>query len=474
MTQAKPDLTTTSGKLSDLRNRLAEAQAPLGPEAVEATHAAGDLTARERLSALLDEGSFVETDALARHRATDFQLDRTRPATDGVVTGYGLVDGRRVCVFSQDDTIFDAALGEVYAEKILKVYDLAAKTGVPVVGVYAGTGPRLAEGVVTLSMYAKLFQAAADASGLVPQIAVVSGSVQGLQSVGPWLADLVIGRDEQVAHLTAADDAAALALARTLLSHLPVNNRAEAPRHKDPLPPAGEDPATLDAFIPDAEAAAFDVREVLAQVLDGGSLLELQSQVAGNLLTGFAHVEGRPVGVLANQPLVDDGVLDAAAATKAARFLRTCDAFNLPILQFVDSTGIPATQADSAAAQQAAAQLAYANAEASVGKLTVILRRALGSGYVLMGAKDTGADLVYAWPTAQIAVTGAEEAAAALGTDAETYAADHLNPYRATEQGMVDAVIEPSTTRAKITEGLRFLERKVVVTRPKKHGNIPL
>ena len=207
MTQAKPDLTTTSGKLTDLRNRLAEAQSPVGDEAIEATHAAGDLTARERLLALLDEDSFVETDALARHRATAFNMERTRPATDGVVTGYGLVDGRRVCVFSQDDTVFDGALGEVYAEKILKVYDLAAKTGVPVVGVYAGTGPRLAEGVVTLGMYAKLFKAAADASGLVPQIAVVSGSVQGLQSVGPWLADLVIGLDEETAHLTAADDA---------------------------------------------------------------------------------------------------------------------------------------------------------------------------------------------------------------------------------------------------------------------------
>ena len=473
MTQAKPDLTTTSGKLTDLRNRLAEAQSPVGDEAIEATHAAGDLTARERLLALLDEDSFVETDALARHRATEFKMDRTRPATDGVVTGYGLVGGRRVCVFSQDDTVFDGALGEVYAEKILKVYDLATKTGVPVVGIYAGVGPRLAEGVVTLGMYAKLFKAAADASGLVPQIAVVSGSVQGLQSVGPWLADLVIGLDHDTAHLTATDDAEAIARARTVLSYLPVNNRAEAPRRDAPERPATES-AALDTAIPDAEGKAFDVRAVLTQIVDDATLLEVKAGVAGNVLTAFAHVDGRPVGVIANQPTVQDAVLDAAAANKAARFIRTCDAFNLPIVQFVDSAGIDPAEADSPTVQQAAAQLAYANAEASVGKITVVLRRALGSAYVLMGAKDTGADLVYAWPTAQIAVTGAQAAAAALDADVEKYAAEHLNPYRATELGLVDAVIEPSTTRAKVADGLLLLERKVVVTRPKKHGNIPL
>lgn len=460
MTQAKPDLKTTVGKLQDLRDRLAEAAQPMGAEAVEATHAAGRLTARETLLALLDEGTFVETDALARHRATDFKMERTRPVTDGVVTGYGLVQGRRVVAYAVDETVFDAALGEVYAEKILKLYDLATKNGVPVVAFLAGAGPRLKEGVVTLAMFARLIDAAAEASGLIPQISVINGETAGLHAVLANLADLVIASDAG-AHVI-AEPADFPATARAVLGYLPLNNRAEAPRTETPDKPAGVD---LNAIIPDE--GDYDVRALLGELIDD-SLLEVRPRAGVGVITGFARIGGRAVGVVATDPAA---ALDAEAATKAARFIRTADSFNLPILQVVDTDGF---RADDQETVRAAAQLAFANTEASVGKLTLITRRAYGSGYVLFGAKDTGADLVWAWPTAEVAVDGAETVAAALDADAEAYAAEHLNPYRAAERGLVDAVIEPANTRTFIIDGLGLTERKVVARRPRKHGNIAL
>lgn len=433
MTESKPDLTTTSGKLEDLRLRLAETEAPVGTEAVDAVHEAGRSTARERVLALLDHDSFVETDALARHRSSA----RDRPVTDGVVAGYGLIDGRRVCVYSQDETVFDGQLGEVYAEKILKVYDLATKTGVPIVGILAGAGPRAGEGVVTLSRFAEIFHAASEASGLIPQIALVAGDVTDLHSVAPQFADLIVG-DIPGAHLPGG-----LAQVRELFAYLPFNNRAEAPR--TPSAPVDADD-TLDTLIPDSPSEPYDVREVVAKLVDDAVFLEVQQNVAANVVTGFARVEGRAVGVVANQP----AELDADAATKAAGFIRMCDAFNLQIVQLVDAPGYSGSP-------RAAAQLVYANSEAVVGKVTVILRKAVGAAYVLMGAKGTGADLVYAWPTAEIAVTG-----------------DSGDPYSAAEQGLVDAVIEPARTRGQLVDALRLLDRKVVAARPKKHGNIPL
>ena len=462
MTQAKPDLKTTVGKLQDLRNRLTEAAQPMGAEAIEATHAAGRLTARETLLALLDEGSFVETDALARHRATDFKMERTRPATDGVVTGYGTVEGRRIVAYAIDETVFDAALGEVYAEKILKLYDMAAKSGVPIVAFLAGTGPRLKEGVVTLSMFAKIVNAAADASGLVPQISVINGETAGLHAVLANLADLVIASDAR-AHLV-AEPADFPVVARAVLGHLPLNNMAEAPRTETPEKPAGSG-AALNGIIPDE--GDYNVRALLGELVDG-ALLEVRAHTGAGVITGFARIGGRAVGIVATNPAAQ---LDAESATKAARFIRTADSFNLPILQVVDTDGFPAGNVESL---RAAAQLAYANAEASVGKLTLITRRAYGSGYVLFGAKDTGADLVWAWPTAEVAVDSAENVAAALDTDTEKYAAEHLNPYRAAERGLVDAVIEPADTRTFIIDGLGLTERKVVARRPRKHGNIAL
>lgn len=500
---SKPDLTTTAGRIEDLRGRLAEAQAPAGQDAIDAVHARGEATARERIEQLLDAGTFVETDALARHRVEAYKMYRTKPATDGVVTGYGLVEGRRVCVFSQDGSLFDGAVGEVYAEKVLKIYDLATKTGVPVVGIYDSAGPRWQEGIVTAHMQAQILRAATRASGLVPQVAVVAGETAALAATTVPLADVTVMVDGASLHLTdvdavqavtgadtsaeriggaevhttstgvaqlrAATDADALAQVRTLLGFLPLNNQA-AP----PLGAEAQDSATdLDTFMPDDDAQPYDVTEILAAVTDG-DFTELSATYADNVVTGFAHVGGRAVGIVANQPASLAGVLTRDGACKAARFIRTCDAFNLPVVQFVDCPGFyPTEEEERGGAVAAAASLAYAFAEAQVGTITVITRKALGTAYTLLGSKGLGADLVFAWPTAQIALADAPTAAAALGVDAEAYEAENLNPYVATERGLVDAVIEPAHTRAQVLEGLRLLERKVVYPPQKKHGNQP-
>ena len=495
---SKPDLTTTAGRIEDLRGRLAEAQAPAGQEEIDAVHARGEATARERIEQLLDAGTFVETDALARHRVEAYKMYRTKPATDGVVTGYGLVGGRRVCVFSQDGSLFDGAVGEVYAEKVLKIYDLATKTGVPVVGIYDSAGPRWQEGIVTAHMQAQILRAATRASGLVPQIAVVAGQTAALAATTVPLADVTVmvdgavlrltdptpGVDVQraaagaevhttstgVAQLRAATDADALAQARTLLGFLPLNNQA-AP----PLGAEAQGSATdLDTFMPDDDAQHYNVTEILAAVTDG-DFTELSAAYADNVVTGFAHIGGRAVGIVANQPASIAGALTRDGARKAARFIRTCDAFNLPVVQFVDCPGFhPTEEEERGGVVAAAASLAYAFAEAQVGTVTVITRKAFGTAYALLGSKGLGADLVFAWPTAQIALADAPTAAEALGVDAAEYEAENLNPYVATERGLVDAVIEPAHTRAQVLEGLRLLERKVVYPPQKKHGNQPL
>ena len=509
MTTTSPDLTTTAGRLADLRARLAEAEAPVGTDAVEATHASGNQTARERVLHLLDKDSFVETDALARHRSSEFGRETDRPLTDGVVTGYGTVDGRKVCVFSQDSTVFDGELGEVYGEKIVKIYDLAIKTGVPVISIHEGAGPRVAEGIVTLAMYSRILSRATTASGLIPQIAVVTGHTEGVHALAPVFADILVMVDGQAslhlaatdvvekvtgtaatpadlggadihattsgtAHATAASDTAALDLVKELVGYLPANNRAEAPRTDRTEPNSAAD-AELDTLIPDSGAQPYDVREIIRRVVDNGEFCELQPTYAGNIVTGFARVEGRSVGVVANQPTEVAGCLDSAAAEKAARFIRTCDGFNIPVVEFVDSPGfLPGKDQEHGGVLRRGAKLAYAYAEASVGKITVITRKAIGAAYVLMGSKDLGADLVFAWPTAQIAVADAPAGADKLPIDEDAYAEKYLNPYLAAERSLVDAVIEPSTTRQRITEGLRLLDRKVIMTPAKKHGNIPL
>lgn len=516
-----PDMKTTAGKIENLGNLLAQAAAPMGEDVAAATREAGRLTARDRVLRLVDEGSFVETDALARHRSKDFGREHDRPATDGVVTGYGTISGQKVCVFSQDVTVFDGTVGEVYGDKLTKLYDLALKTGVPVVGIYESAGPRVQEGIVTLAMYSRIMARMTAASGLIPQVAVVVGDNEGMAAFPPVLADVVVvSQDgalhqatpkvvEQVfgdadatvdklggaavhatesgtAHLVADSDAHAIDVAREVLEYFPANNRAEAARTAvTPMAGSIADNITdadraLDSIIPDADQAAYDMADVIRGVVDEGSFYELSAEYAPNLITGFARIEGRVVGVVANQPMVQAGALDTRAAEKGARFIRTCDAFNTPIVEFVDSPGfIPSPEEERAGLLRRGAKLAYAFAEASVGTLTVITRKAIGPAYVMMGSKDLGADLVYAWPTADIAVAQASVAAEAIyGEPTEEqvsdYAEKHMGPYLAAERGLADAVIEPSATRGHLIEGLRLLERKITPANLKKHGNLPL
>ncbi|WP_334142892.1 acyl-CoA carboxylase subunit beta [Corynebacterium nuruki] len=531
---SSPDLATTAGKLDDLRSRLAETAAPAGEDAVAAVHGAGRLTARERVTGLLDDGSFTEIDALARHRSTSFNLDRERPVTDGVVTGYGTVDGRQVCVFSQDATVFDGTVGETHGEKLVKVMELALRSGVPLIGIHDSTGGRVKEGVVSLGTAARLYRLRTQLSGVVPQISVIAGPTAGTEAHQPALADLVVtvrdagalyltdpqttaqvvGEETTAAelgsadvlmangtsHLTVDSDSDALATVRDLLAQLPANNRAPAPvveaagSDRDTAPDAAPATAALDTLLPDSPLGGYDVHDVLAGIVDPDSLLELQPDFAGNVVTAFARVDGRSVGVVATQPLVLAGALDADAARKAARFIRFCDAFNLPLVFVVDSPGfLPGVDGERAGLLRQSAPLLYAVAEATVGMVTVVTRKAYGTSYVALGSKNIGADLVYAWPTAQISNADAENTVSAV--HAETLAKAErrrkdvdalraslldevestlVNPYAAAERGYVDMVIPPSETRRRLIDGLALVERKLVQSAPRKHGNLPL
>ncbi|WP_062994094.1 acyl-CoA carboxylase subunit beta, partial [Nocardia mikamii] len=526
----------TAGKLADLRNRLEEAQHPMGEGAVEKVHAKGKLTARERILALLDEGSFVEMDALARHRSVNFGLENNRPLGDGVVTGYGTIDGRDVCIFSQDSTVFGGSLGEVYGEKIVKVMDLALKTGRPLIGINDGAGARIQEGVVSLGLYGEIFHRNIQASGVIPQISLIMGAAAGGHVYSPALTDFVVMVDQSsqmfitgpdviktvtgeevtmeelggahthmvksgTAHYVASGEQDALDWVKDLLSYLPSNNRAEAPRFPatDPIAGAIEDSLTeedleLDTLIPDSPNQPYDMHEVIRRLVDDDEFFEVQAERAMNVIVGFARIDGRSVGFVANQPTQFAGCLDIDASEKAARFVRTCDAFNIPIITLVDVPGfLPGTGQEYNGIIRRGAKLLYAYGEATVGKITVITRKAYGGAYDVMGSKHMGADVNLAWPTAQIAVMGASGAvgfvyrkklqqAAAEGADVDAlrlelqneYEDTLVNPYVAAERGYVDAVIPPSHTRGQIVSALRLLERKMVTLPPKKHGNIPL
>ncbi|MFE7723684.1 acyl-CoA carboxylase subunit beta [Nocardia rhizosphaerihabitans] len=531
-----PDIHTTAGKLADLRNRLEEAQHPMGEAAVDKVHAKGKMTARERILALLDEGSFVELDALAKHRSVNFGLENNRPLGDGVVTGYGTIDGRDVCIFSQDVTVFGGSLGEVYGEKIVKVMDLALKTGRPLVGINEGAGARIQEGVVSLGLYGEIFHRNVQASGVIPQISLIMGPAAGGHVYSPALTDFVVMVDQTsqmfvtgpdviktvtgeevtmedlggahthmtksgVAHYVASGEQDALDYVKDLLGYLPSNNRAEAPRHAptDPINGAIEDSLTdedieLDTIIPDSPNQPYDMHEVIRRLLDDDEFLEVQAERAMNIICGFGRVDGRSVGIVANQPTQFAGCLDIDASEKAARFVRTCDAFNVPIITLVDVPGfLPGTGQEYNGIIRRGAKLLYAYGEATVGKITIITRKAYGGAYDVMGSKHMGADVNLAWPTAQIAVMGASGAvgfvyrkqlqeAAKSGADVDAlrlelqneYEDTLVNPYVAAERGYVDAVIPPSHTRGQIVSALRLLERKMVTLPPKKHGNIPL
>src|SRR5215212_6276400 len=527
-----PDPHSTAGKLADLYRRIDEAVTTGNASAVERQRAKGRQTARDRVEALLDPGSFVEFDELVRHRSINFGMQEKRPYGDGVITGTGTIDGRNVAVFSQDATVFGGSLGEVYGQKIVKAMDFALKTGIPMIGINDGGGARIQEGVVALGLYGEIFMRNVRSSGVIPQISLIMGACAGGAVYSPAITDFTVmvdgtsnmfitgpdviktvtGEDvamedlgggrahntkSGVAHHLAADEDDALSWVKELLSFLPSNNLSEPPSFPAPEPVAGSiaDALTdtdreLDTVIPDSPNTPYDIHEVITRVLDEGEFLEVQSLFAPNIVVGFGRVEVRSVGVVANQPTQLAGCLDIDASEKAARFVRTCDAFNVPVLTFVDVPGfLPGTQQEWDGIIRRGAKLIYAYAEATVPKVTVITRKAYGGAYDVMGSKHLGADVNLAWPTAQIAVVGAQGAVGILyrkelaaADDPEARRAELIaeyedtlaNPYIAADRGFVDAVILPSHTRVQVTKALRVLANKRQTLPPKKHGNIPL
>jgi propionyl-CoA carboxylase beta chain len=523
---AAADIHTTAGKLADLGHRLDEAIHAGSARAVEKQHARGKLTARERVGKLLDEGSFVELDELARHRSTAFGMERNRPYGDGVVTGYGTIDGRQVCVFAQDFTVFGGSLGQVYGEKICKVMDLATKTGAPIIGINEGAGARIQEGVVSLGLYGEIFRRNVHASGVVPQISLIMGTCAGGHVYSPAVTDFTVMVDQTSymfitgpdviktvtgedvtfeelggarahntksgnAHYMATDEEDALEYAKALISYLPQNNLEEPPAFDEQVDlEINDTDRALDALIPDSPNQPYDMHVVVESVLDDGEFLEVHALFAPNIIVGFGRVEGHSVGVVANQPMQFAGTLDIDASEKAARFVRTCDAFNVPVLTFVDVPGfLPGTDQEWNGIIRHGAKLIYAYAEATVPLVTVITRKAYGGAYDVMGSKHLGADLNVAWPSAQIAVMGAQGAVNILyrkqlgkANDVEAkrrklieeYEDTLANPYIAAERGYIDAVIAPHETRSEVVRSLRLLRTKRETLPPKKHGNIPL
>ena len=521
---------TTAGALDALKGRIATAVTEPEAEKREKQHARGKKSARERVEALLDQGSFTELDALTRHRSRNFGLEKNRPYGDGVVTGYGTIDGRQVAVYSQDFTVYGGSLGEVHGQKIAKIQDFALRTGVPLVGMLDGGGARIQEGVAALTQFAEIFRRNVAASGVIPQISIILGPSAGGAVYSPALTDFIVMADgtsqmfitgpdvikavtgeevtfeelgggqthnvkSGVAHYLAADEDDAIDYVKHLLQFLPQNNLTDSPSWDVEADlELTEHDLALNAIVPDSDNQPYDMKTVIEAVLDDGSFFEVQPLYAPNVLIGFGHVEGRSVGIVANQPLSMAGTLDINAAEKAARFVRTCDAFNIPVLTFVDVPGfLPGTDQEYQGIIRRGAKLIYAYAEATVPLVTVITRKAYGGAYIVMASKQLGADVNLAWPTAQIAVMGAGGAVNILqrralakveedGGDVEAerarlvaeYDDEIVNPYDAADRGYVDAVIEPSETRASIVRALRALRTKRAALPPKKHGNVPL
>ncbi len=513
-----------SERLAQLAARKEEALHAGAPHAVERQHAKGKLTARERLDYLLDPGSFQELDMLARHRAHGMGLEETRPYTDGVVTGFGTIDGRRVCVFSQDFTVFGGALGEVFAQKIHKVMDLATSVGVPMIGLNDGAGARIQEGVVSLDSYGGIFFRNVAASGVIPQISVVLGPCAGgavyspamtdfifmvrgtshMFITGPDVVKTVTGEDvtlealggamshatkSGVATFVAADEKGCLDQVRALLAYLPSNNLEEPPAV---VPSDEADRATpeLSALMPASPNQPYDMKKVIAAVVDDGEYLEYFPHWAQNLTCGFARLDGRVVGVVGNQPAVLAGVLDIDSSEKGARFVRTCDAFNIPLVTFVDVPGfMPGTDQEYGGIIRHGAKLLYAYCEATVPRVQVVTRKAYGGAYVVMDSKSIGSDLSYAWPSAELAVMGPQAAVEivyrrelAESPDplrrraelVEDYTERYANPYVAAERGYIDDVIDPADTRRVLIRAFDLLRSKREELPKRKHGNVPL
>jgi propionyl-CoA carboxylase beta chain len=513
-----------SDRWEELRRRAAAAEAEGGEARRVRLHAEGRLTARERIDFLLDEGTFVETDKFVRHRSRDFGMDQQVIDGDGFVTGYGRIHGRPAFVFAQDFSVLGGSLSETNAKKIVKIMDLALKTGAPVIGLNDSGGARIQEGVLSLGGYADIFLRNTLASGVIPQISAIMGPCAGGAVYSPALTDFIfmverssymfvtgpdviktvthedVSKEELggaathnsksgVAHFLAPNDEECLRMIRELLSYLPSNNRDDPPRGPTEDPADREEPA-LDTIVPADAHLPYDMKDVIRRVVDDGQFLEVQERFAPNLIVGFARMDGRTVGVVANQPAFLAGCLDMDSSVKGARFVRFCDAFNIPILTFEDVPGfLPGTAQEWGGIIRHGAKLLYAFAEATVPKITVITRKAYGGAYCVMGSKHLRCDVNLAWPSAEIAVMGAEGAVnivyrkeLAAASDPEALRREKVrefeerfaNPFVAAEHGFIDDIIEPRHTRRRVIGALRLLETKVDTMPRKKHGNIPL
>ncbi len=510
--------------LQRMRELSRQAELGGGEDRLRRQRESGRMTARERVEFLLDSGSFVELDKLKTHRCTDFGMEQRRIPGDGVVTGYGTIDGRQVCVFSQDFTVFGGSLSGAFAEKVCKVMDLAVKTGCPVIGLNDSGGARIQEGVVSLAGYADIFLRNVTSSGVVPQISCIMGPCAGGAVYSPAMTDFIVmvrdtsymfitgpdvikattheevsmqelgGADTHAArsgvcHLEAADDQGALLAVRELFSYMPSNN-VDDPPFVETDDPAGRLDEALDSSVPENPNKPYDIRDIILRVIDGGRLLELQKDYAQNIVIGFARLGGYSVGVVANQPAYLAGCLDIDASVKAARFVRFCDAFNIPLVTFVDVPGfLPGTAQEFGGIIRHGAKLLYAYCEATVPKVTVITRKAYGGAYDVMSSKHIRGDFNFAYPSAEIAVMGpdgavnivfrsqiekAKDPAAEKHRLVEEYRRTFANPFKAAELGYIDEVVMPRETRPRLIGALKALENKRERNPPRKHGNIPL
>ena len=525
-TDAAASAEATHRELYDaLQRRREEAAKGGGEERIERQHEKDKLTARERLNILLDDGSFEELGTFVRHQETSFGLDENRPYGDGVVTGYGTIHGRLVYVFSQDFTVYGGSLGRAHADKIVNVMEKALENGAPLIGLNDSGGARIQEGVKSLGGYADIFKLNTDASGVIPQISAIMGPCAGGAVYSPAITDFTFMVEDTsymfvtgphvvktvtqedvtagelggarthatksgVSHVTCKNDVDCLNRIRKLLSYLPQNCEEDPPRTPREEGTSAMDGDALDTLVPEDPNQPYDMRDVIRHIVDAEDFFEIQPDFGENLITGFSRIGGRPIGIVANQPAVLAGVLDIDSSVKGARFVRFCDAFNVPILVFEDVPGfLPGTDQEWNGIIKEGAKLLYAFCEATVPRITVITRKAYGGAYDVMNSKHIGGDLNFAWPTAEVAVMGpksaveiiyrdelkeADDPEAAKDEFVDQYREKFANPYVAAEHGYVDDVIRPSETRDRLIRGFDMLENKVVNNPPKKHGNVPL
>ena len=510
-------------RFDELKEKREQAKLGGGPEKIEAQHSRGKMTARERIDALVDPGSFVELDRFVVHQTVDFGMSDKKILGDGVVTGHAKIDGRLVYLFSHDFTVFGGSLGEMFARKVTKIMDMALKTGVPVIGLNDSGGARIQEGVVSLGGYAEIFFRNVLASGVVPQISAIMGPCAGGAVYSPAMTDFTFMVDKTsymfitgpdvietvlnqtvsfeelggarlhnttsgVAHFFAKDEKECLQQIRRLLSYIPSNNMEDPPLAKPRLPAGRKE--ELDTILPDDYDKPYDMKEILTRIVDGGELLEVQSLWAPNMITAFARINGQSIGIVANQPKFNAGVIDINSSVKGARFVRFCDAFNIPILTLVDVPGfLPGIDQEHEGIIRHGSKLLYAYCEATVPKITIIIRKAYGGAYDVLGSKHIRADANFAWPSAEIAVMGPEGAINIIFRDelakskdptakrkelVKSYREKFANPYVAAERGYLDDVIEPSDTREVLVNYLELLKTKREARPPRKHGNIPL